>query len=322
MEAWTHYNEWGLIVHNAVLKCGQRELDLVKRYATHDYDSVLELYYAKAQFYDAHDRRFTAVDTILDPSGYDLREYVRDPVQLVQYLYVQNRPLTHIDPLGEATAVIGTVVVYGKEIFVVALATWLTLYMEIKLQFVRAVHETRLVIWDLRHCKFRKANPDKLKYGTGSENMDQYWKVWEPHCEFPLAKEYFINSIVDNPDGMYMFLSGADMESHITIQFPGRVLSYRTSVDLACLRSRMAFVDEKKQTIMEYVPFFFVENSAYAKSIEWDSQGIYKCEQMVHFVLDSSDGIFEVITELAPKICNGWAFETEKQTWGPFSETC
>ena len=60
VEAWTHYNEWGLITHNAVLKCGQRELDLVKRYATHDYDSVLELYYAKARFYDAHDRHFTA----------------------------------------------------------------------------------------------------------------------------------------------------------------------------------------------------------------------------------------------------------------------
>ncbi|MEY8403959.1 RHS repeat-associated core domain-containing protein [Oscillospiraceae bacterium 44-34] len=100
VEAWTHYNEWGLITHNAVLKCGQRELDLVKRYATHDYDSVLELYYAKARFYDAHDRRFTAVDPILDPSGYDLREYAKNPAQLVQYLYVEDNPLLNIDPLG------------------------------------------------------------------------------------------------------------------------------------------------------------------------------------------------------------------------------
>ena len=100
VEAWTHYNEWGLIVHNAVLKCGQRELDLVKRYATHDYDSVLELYYAKARFYDAHDRRFTAVDPILDPSQYDLREYVQNPVQFVQYLYVVNNPIIYTDLLG------------------------------------------------------------------------------------------------------------------------------------------------------------------------------------------------------------------------------
>lgn len=46
-------------------------------------------------------------------------------MQLVQYLYVENAPLTYIDPLGEAAAIAGTVVVYGKEIFVVALATWL-----------------------------------------------------------------------------------------------------------------------------------------------------------------------------------------------------
>ena len=107
VETWTHYNEWGLIVHNAVLKCGQRELDLVKRYATHDFDSVLELYYAKARFYDAHDRRFTAVDPILDPSQYDLREYVQNPVQLVQYLYVENGPLTKVDLLGTITFGIG-----------------------------------------------------------------------------------------------------------------------------------------------------------------------------------------------------------------------
>ena len=45
VESWTHYNEWGELTHNAVLKCGQRELDLVKRYATHDYDAVPGLYY-------------------------------------------------------------------------------------------------------------------------------------------------------------------------------------------------------------------------------------------------------------------------------------
>ena len=63
--SWTSYNEWGEITHNAVLKCGQRELDLVKLYATHDYDAVLNQFYAKARFYDADNRRFTAVDPIL-----------------------------------------------------------------------------------------------------------------------------------------------------------------------------------------------------------------------------------------------------------------
>lgn len=100
VESWTHYNEWGEITHNAVLKCGQRELDLVKRYATHDFDAVLNQYYAKARFYDAENRHFTAMDPILDPSQYSIKEYVDEPVQLVQYLYVSNNPIVYIDPLG------------------------------------------------------------------------------------------------------------------------------------------------------------------------------------------------------------------------------
>ena len=100
VESWTHYNEWGEITHNAVVKTGQREFDMVKRYATHDYDQVLGLYYAKARFYDASGRRFASMDPILDPSSHDLRAYVADPGKLVQYLYVRNAPLTNIDPLG------------------------------------------------------------------------------------------------------------------------------------------------------------------------------------------------------------------------------
>ncbi len=102
VESWTHYNEWGEITHNAVLKTGKRELDLVKRYATHDYDAVLGMYYAKARFYDAENRRFAAVDPILDATQYDLRDYVGAPVELVQYIYVRNQPVILIDPDGYA----------------------------------------------------------------------------------------------------------------------------------------------------------------------------------------------------------------------------
>ena len=104
--SWTSYSEWGEITHNAVLKCGQRELDLVKEYATHDFDAVLNMYYAKARFYDADNRRFAAVDPILDPSQYDLREYVTDPMQLVQYLYVKDNAVVFIDLDGLKTVAV------------------------------------------------------------------------------------------------------------------------------------------------------------------------------------------------------------------------
>lgn len=58
------------------------------------------MYYAKAQFYDADNRRFAAIDPILDPSQYDLRQYAKEPMALVQYLYVKNNAVNWIDLLG------------------------------------------------------------------------------------------------------------------------------------------------------------------------------------------------------------------------------
>ena len=185
------------------------------------------------------------------------------------------------------------------------------------LLFVQVVLARKVLL----RCKFQKEPLGKLKYAIGGNPMKQYWKIWEPSCQFSLASKYYMNSVVDNPDGMYIFLSAVDAESRITIQFPGRVLSYRTSVSLAALRSRMAFVDENQLPIKEDPSFLLVENSGYSKSIEWDSQGIYCVQQLVHFVLNAEDGIFEVITESLPEIIEGWSFEAKEQEWGPFINT-
>ncbi len=102
---------WGNITHNAVLKCGTRELDLVKTYTGHERDSVLGQYYAKARMYDTADKhgstkgnklgdkRFTAVDPV--------KGNVRNPQSLVQYTYVLNNPLMYVDPLGRFTVTLG-----------------------------------------------------------------------------------------------------------------------------------------------------------------------------------------------------------------------
>ena len=81
------------VTHNAVLKCGQRELNLVKNYTGHEYDAVLGMYYAKARFYDAGNRRFISMDPVKGTQT--------DPISMVQYLYVKNNSLIYIDPTGE-----------------------------------------------------------------------------------------------------------------------------------------------------------------------------------------------------------------------------
>ena len=58
------------------------------------------MYYAKARFYDAENRRFASVDPVLDPSTYSVKNYVDNPMRLVQYLYVLNNPVIHTDCTG------------------------------------------------------------------------------------------------------------------------------------------------------------------------------------------------------------------------------
>ena len=112
--SWTSYDEWGNITHNAVLKCGQRELDLVKNYTGHERDSVLGMYYAKARLYDTADKhgstkgnklgnkRFMAVDPVKGDT--------HNPQSMVQYIYTLNDPMMYVDLLGEFTLGVGVAV--------------------------------------------------------------------------------------------------------------------------------------------------------------------------------------------------------------------
>lgn len=75
-------------------------------YATHEYDDVLNQFYAKARMYDAVNKRFDAVDPILNPAEYSISNYVSDPMMLVQYLYVRDNAVNRIDLLGLWTAAI------------------------------------------------------------------------------------------------------------------------------------------------------------------------------------------------------------------------
>ena len=97
------YTDWGEVRRytDITVDGGFRRLLPEITYATHEYDDVLNQFYAKARMYDAENKRFDAVDPILDPAGYDINSYATDPMQLVQYLYVKDNPVNRIDPLGE-----------------------------------------------------------------------------------------------------------------------------------------------------------------------------------------------------------------------------
>ena len=110
------YTDWGEVRRytDITVDGGFRRLLPEITYATHEYDDVLNQFYAKARMYDAENKRFDAVDPILDPAGYDISSYVSDSMMLVQYLYVRDNAVNWIDPDGELVlSAVGVVVVSG-----------------------------------------------------------------------------------------------------------------------------------------------------------------------------------------------------------------
>lgn len=96
------YTDWGEVrkYTDITVDGGFRRLLPEITYATHEYDDVLNQFYAKARMYDADNKRFAAIDPILNPAEYSISNYVSDPMMLVQYLYAKNNPIRWIDLLG------------------------------------------------------------------------------------------------------------------------------------------------------------------------------------------------------------------------------
>ena len=88
------YNEWGEITYREALDItsSYRRIWPQSSYTGHDWDDVLGMYYAKARFYSAEDKRFVAVDLV--------KGQVIEPLSLVPYVYCVDNPLRWVDPLG------------------------------------------------------------------------------------------------------------------------------------------------------------------------------------------------------------------------------
>ena len=97
------YDAWGSVTayDSITVDGGFRILLPEITYAGHQYDDILNQYYAKARMYDADSRRFTGPDPILDPSQNTLTRYIVKQSQIVEYLYVENNALRYTDPLGK-----------------------------------------------------------------------------------------------------------------------------------------------------------------------------------------------------------------------------
>ncbi len=88
------YREYGEIAFfdSITVNGGYRRIAPQLVYTNHEWDDVLDLYYAKARFYDPDEKRFLSTDPV--------KGNVADPLSLVPYLYCVDNPLRWVDPLG------------------------------------------------------------------------------------------------------------------------------------------------------------------------------------------------------------------------------
>lgn len=139
--------------------------------------------------------------------------------------------------------------------------------------------------------------------------MENNWKAWIPHHD--LENKYFICKVVDDEDGLQLFLISNDYTKQICVQFPGMVYAYRTRLELAALCTLDKIEDKTRGFLASDWTFFVVENSAYAKEIAKESQDIYPFSQLIHFAIVGGQALFEVITDALPIITEGWEFPPE-----------
>lgn len=92
--ARTDYTDWGEVRRytDITVNSGFRRLLPEITYATHEYDDVLNQFYAKVRMYDAENHIFASEDL--------MKGTVQSPLTLVHYIYVLDNPLTNVDLNG------------------------------------------------------------------------------------------------------------------------------------------------------------------------------------------------------------------------------
>jgi len=84
--AWADYDAWGKPLSPRGHDMNMAGMDNAVGFTSYTYDTVLDLYFAQARFYDQNDRRFTQVDPIKDGINW--------------YAYCEGNPVVFVDPSG------------------------------------------------------------------------------------------------------------------------------------------------------------------------------------------------------------------------------
>lgn len=133
-----------------------------------------------------------------------------------------------------------------------------------------------------------------------------FWTIWRPSLS--IHRKYDAFQSVEDTDGLKILLRSTADTSNITVQFPGFVYAYRSTVELAALETinQIEAKEGERTYLASDWTFFIVKNSSYAKQVERASQEIYPADTLIHVALVTSTHLIEVLTNVMPHIVSGW----------------
>lgn len=118
---------------------------------------------------------------------------------------------------------------------------------------------------------------------------------WEPVSNIPA--EFFLDSIVDDYNGLHVVLRGENNDAAISIEFGLFVLSYQSTTESCVLKN----IDEN--ILLKSVgPLLVTDHSNYIDWLVKQSYGIIEYEAKLHYIIKHADGIINVVSTQAPEV--------------------
>lgn len=126
------------------------------------------------------------------------------------------------------------------------------------------------------------------------------WEKWIPIDKMP--QKIYLDTFVDDNEGIVMTFSDEKDEKKILIQFDGMVLTYRNT-DEGSLLKTLDFLDQHYgHDFYSSWPLFKVKNSEYLNWFLKESSGIYELGEIEHYVFITPNDVVEVLSTYAPSV--------------------
>ncbi len=129
--------------------------------------------------------------------------------------------------------------------------------------------------------------------------MEQ-WERWLPLNGLP--PQLYNESFIDNKEGVILEFSDESEKRTITVTFDKGVLSYRNTDEGSLIKKLSQLDDQYGVEFYSEWTLFKVRNSSY---IDWfldESSGVYKQDQIVHYVFLTPDDVIEILSSYEPSV--------------------